>query len=102
MIFSSGALLKHKDGAFIDTFDQVLRINHIPTAGFEDYVGAKTTVRFVHLIIAGQTRTLPPFPTRTPRMTLAFWCCTVELVERYVFPKSLAKVCGLLRGKIAA
>lgn len=53
IIYSSGSLLKHTDGHFIDTFDEVIRINEAPIVGHEDYVGNKTTVRVVHLYPIG-------------------------------------------------
>jgi hypothetical protein len=43
IVFNSGVMLKEKTGSLIDTFDAVFRMNMHPIAGFEDYVGSKTT-----------------------------------------------------------
>ena len=45
IVASSINLLDNKYGKEIDTFDDVVRFNRAPTDGFEEYVGAKTTVR---------------------------------------------------------
>ena len=49
VVFSSGSLLKHKDGVTIDSFNHVIRINRARTIGFEEHVGNKTTIRVCHL-----------------------------------------------------
>jgi hypothetical protein len=43
VVFNSGVMLKEKAGTLIDSFDEVFRMNMHPIAGFEDYVGSKTT-----------------------------------------------------------
>lgn len=43
LVLSSGALLKHKDGRLIDSYDEVIRSNSAPVAGYEEYVGSRTT-----------------------------------------------------------
>lgn len=45
LVSNSGALLLERRGVQIDTHDAVFRLNDGPTAGFEPYVGTKTTVR---------------------------------------------------------
>ena len=49
VVFSSGSLLKNEDGATIDSFEHVVRINKATTIGFETYVGNRTTIRVCHL-----------------------------------------------------
>ena len=48
VVGSSDRLRLHgKHGALIDGHQCVFRVNHAPTAGFEDYVGRKTTHRVI-------------------------------------------------------
>lgn len=49
VVFSSGSLLKYKDGETIDSFETVIRINMARTIGFEMFVGNRTTIRVCHL-----------------------------------------------------
>lgn len=46
VVGNSGMLLKHRQGAEIDSHDAVLRINLAVTKGYEVYVGTKTTFDF--------------------------------------------------------
>ncbi len=48
IIGSSAKMLQNKAGEEIDSFDDVIRFNRAPTAGFEDSVGSKTTLRVVN------------------------------------------------------
>ena len=45
LVSSSGMLLGNNAGAQIDSADCVFRLNSVPTLGFEEDVGSKTTVR---------------------------------------------------------
>jgi len=45
VIFNSGLLLQKELGKEIDRNDIVIRVNFLPTKGFEKYVGSKTTIR---------------------------------------------------------
>ena len=47
VVFSSSILLNGKQGSEIDDHDYVIRFNFAPTRGFEEYVGSKTTHRFL-------------------------------------------------------
>ncbi|NWX12557.1 SIA7D sialyltransferase, partial [Aegotheles bennettii] len=47
VVSSSGQMLGSRLGPAIDGQDCVLRMNHAPTAGYEEDVGARTTVRVV-------------------------------------------------------
>jgi len=49
LVISSETRLKYKDGATIDSFEHVIRINKARTVGFEMYVGNKTTIRVCDL-----------------------------------------------------
>ena len=49
VVFSSGSLLKYEDGATIDSFEHVIRMNMARTIGFEMFVGNRTTIRVCHL-----------------------------------------------------
>jgi len=53
VVGSSGLLLFHQQGAAIDAHQAVVRFNAAPTAGFEEFVGTKTTVRFVNRLHFG-------------------------------------------------
>ncbi|KAK3245676.1 hypothetical protein CYMTET_44767, partial [Cymbomonas tetramitiformis] len=53
VVGSSGLLLYYRHGAAIDEAEAVIRFNAAPTAGFEDFVGSKTTVRFVNRLHFG-------------------------------------------------
>jgi len=53
VVGSSGILLYYRRGEEIDKHEAVIRFNAAPTAGFEDYVGSKTTVRFVNRLHFG-------------------------------------------------
>jgi len=48
IVASSANLLDNKSGREIDEFDDVVRFNRAPTDGFEEHVGAKTTVRIAN------------------------------------------------------
>jgi hypothetical protein len=48
LVSSSRDMLRKKLGAVIDAHAVVMRINGAPTKGFEAYVGARTTFRFMH------------------------------------------------------
>lgn len=48
IIGSSNVVLENELGKVIDSFDNVVRFNRAPTEGFEQYVGSKTTTRFVN------------------------------------------------------
>ena len=48
IVASSVNLLDNKYGKEIDAFDDVVRFNRAPTDGFEEHVGAKTTVRITN------------------------------------------------------
>lgn len=48
VISSAGSLVNSKLGSFIDDHDLVMRFNHAPTAGHEEDVGTKTTVRIIN------------------------------------------------------
>jgi hypothetical protein len=50
VVGSSGLLTQAKFGAEIDAHDLVMRFNDAPTAGFEDLVGGKTTMRIVNSV----------------------------------------------------
>lgn len=43
LVLSSGALLKHEDGDLIDSYDEIIRFNSAPVAGYEKYAGSRTT-----------------------------------------------------------
>lgn len=45
VVFNSGLVLKRQWGHQIDAADIVIRVNFMPTNGFEDHVGSKTTIR---------------------------------------------------------
>lgn len=45
VVFNSGLVLKRQWGHQIDAADVVIRVNFMPTSGFEDHVGSKTTIR---------------------------------------------------------
>jgi hypothetical protein len=45
---SGGCLLDDELGNMIDGYDEVIRFNRAPTAGFEKHVGSKTTLRVVN------------------------------------------------------
>mmetsp|Transcript_3465 Transcript_3465/g.7573 ORF Transcript_3465/g.7573 Transcript_3465/m.7573 type:complete len:519 (-) Transcript_3465:77-1633(-) len=45
VVSSSGALKNHSFGEEIDAHDIVIRFNKAPTAGYEKFVGSKTTMR---------------------------------------------------------
>lgn len=44
IVGNSPNLLKRKNGLLIDSFDEVVRMNHYETKGFEEFVGCKTDV----------------------------------------------------------
>ncbi|XP_055630183.1 beta-galactoside alpha-2,6-sialyltransferase 2 [Toxorhynchites rutilus septentrionalis] len=73
VIASSGSLKGSKLGEFIDQHDIVMRFNNAPTSGFEDDVGAKTTVRVVN----SQVVTKPEFKLLTAKLftniSIAAW-----------------------------
>lgn len=48
LVGNSGLMLTKKWGGEIDNYDVVIRFNHAPTKGFEEYVGTKTTLRLVN------------------------------------------------------
>ncbi len=48
IVFNSGVMLKSKHGRIIDSLDWQIRFNMIPTKGFEDFVGQRTTHQIVH------------------------------------------------------
>ena len=43
VVGASGSLLSARHGAFIDSHDQVFRVNRVRTRGFEEHVGTRTT-----------------------------------------------------------
>ena len=45
VVGSSGLLFYYQNGAAIDAHEAVIRFNAAPTKAFEEFVGAKTTVR---------------------------------------------------------
>jgi len=53
IVASSINLLNNKYGKEIDGFDDVARFNRAPTEGFEEHVGAKTTVRIANNHVFG-------------------------------------------------
>lgn len=48
IIGSSTNVMDNKKGYLIDEFDIIVRFNRAPTTGYEQYVGSKTTHRFVN------------------------------------------------------
>ena len=48
LVGNSGLMLTKKWGKEIDNSDVVIRFNHAPTKGYEEYVGNKTTLRLVN------------------------------------------------------
>jgi hypothetical protein len=48
VVSSASSLKKYKFGREIDAHDAVFRFNKAPTAGFEDMVGSKTTIRLIN------------------------------------------------------
>ena len=48
LVGNSGLMLDKKWGTSIDDYDVVVRFNHAPTEGYEEYVGSKTTLRMVN------------------------------------------------------
>ena len=48
LVGSSGNLLESKSPQLIDSADYVIRFNRAPVKGFEEYVGSKTTHRYVN------------------------------------------------------
>ncbi|XP_057652169.1 beta-galactoside alpha-2,6-sialyltransferase 1 isoform X1 [Diorhabda carinulata] len=48
VVASAGSLKDSKLGSLIDSHDLVLRFNNAPTEGFEEDVGAKTTIRLLN------------------------------------------------------
>ena len=48
VVSSASSLKKHKFGEEIDAHDAVFRFNLAPTAGYEDMVGSKTTIRIMN------------------------------------------------------
>lgn len=53
LVGNSGISMFYKNGKRIDEHDAVIRFNIGPTKGFEDFVGRKTTVRFVNRLHFG-------------------------------------------------
>ena len=53
VVGNSGLSLFYKQGAEIDAHEAVIRFNAGPTKGFEDFVGRRTTVRFVNRLHFG-------------------------------------------------
>jgi len=47
IVGSSGSLLKHQYGSFIDSHANVLRFNAAPTKGYEKHVGVRTGERWI-------------------------------------------------------
>lgn len=48
VISSAGSLFNSKLGTFINDHDLVMPFNHAPTAGYEEDVGSKTTIRIIN------------------------------------------------------
>lgn len=80
IVGNSGKLLQSECGADIDDYDVVIRCNHAPTKGYENYVGSKTTLRIVNgECFAGivspeiHTAATPDFLPTQPSQDLLFW-----------------------------
>jgi hypothetical protein len=48
LVGNSGLMKTKEWGVEIDDYDVVVRFNHAPTDGYENYVGSKTTIRLVN------------------------------------------------------
>jgi hypothetical protein len=51
VVGNSPSLKQYNYGKEIDAHDAVLRLNYAPTAGYEQFVGSKTTIRLVNSIL---------------------------------------------------
>ena len=63
LVGNSGLMLEKKWGSEIDDYDIVIRFNHAPTDGYQDYVGSKTTLRLVNGHCFGGTTKVERNPT---------------------------------------
>jgi len=48
IVGSSDVVLENRLGNKIDQYNTIVRFNRAPTKGFEEYVGSKTTMRFIN------------------------------------------------------
>lgn len=90
LVGNSGKLLQSEYGSDIDDHDVVIRCNHAPIKGYENYVGSKTTLRIVNgECFAGivspdiHTSATSDFLPTQPSQDLLFWkvWVTDELIK---------------------
>ncbi|XP_030316901.1 alpha-N-acetyl-neuraminyl-2,3-beta-galactosyl-1,3-N-acetyl-galactosaminide alpha-2,6-sialyltransferase isoform X3 [Calypte anna] len=74
LVSSSGQMLGSHLGQAIDGQDCVLRMNHAPTAGYEEDVGARTTIRVVsHTSVPLLLRNQPYFFQQSQESLYIIW-----------------------------
>jgi len=56
IVGSSASILKKENGKYIDSFEEVIRLNNAITKNFESHVGNKTTLRIVNNNVFFRTR----------------------------------------------
>lgn len=65
LVGNSGLMLEKKWGREIDNYDIIIRFNHAPTEGYQEYVGSKTTLRLVNGHCFGGTTNIKRNPSAT-------------------------------------
>ncbi|NXS45082.1 SIA7D sialyltransferase, partial [Balaeniceps rex] len=74
VVSSSGQMLGSRLGQAIDEQDCVLRMNHAPTAGYEEDVGTRTTIRVVsHTSVPLLLRNQPYFFQQSQETLYIIW-----------------------------